>query len=300
MISKVNFQLYSSVSPRYIQPLFLQLEFGQWYSSSDLKEILRQNGLHVEGSDIVIHNINAWTLLQIGERKNEFVGGRKILFRINKLGKQLQETFSTNQELFFDLMHYFLYSTWLRSNSPTHGRFWIYTSACDYLWNTAPGIVENIDITGLLQVDSQKVFPNHQPKFSTRSVRKVYPWLGLLMPSFLSKQSGGHNLLSMKRNSCTPQLFHVAVDLVYSKKQLKYGTSMAIGDEEIKSICRVCLLDEGVFWEMADRTKMIIRGVDIRRGQFSTSIALEMKPQWIDLPDYTNDIEFDGFEGEEE
>lgn len=75
---------------------------------------------------------------------------------------------------------------------------------------------------------------------------------------------------------------------------------MAIGDEEIKSVCRVCLLDEGQFWEMADRTKMIIRGVDIRRGQFSTSIALEMKPQWIDLPDYADEIEFDGFEGEEE
>jgi hypothetical protein len=50
---------------------------------------------------------------------------------------------------------------------------------------------------------------------------------------------------------------------------------------------------------MVDRTKMIIRGVDIRRGQFSTSIALEMKPQWIDLPDYTQEIEFEGLEGEE-
>ena len=74
---------------------------------------------------------------------------------------------------------------------------------------------------------------------------------------------------------------------------------MALGDEEIESICKVCLLSSEKFWEMVDRTKMIIRGVDIRRGQFSTSIALEMKPQWIDLPDYTQEIEFEGLEGEE-
>ena len=68
---------------------------------------------------------------------------------------------------------------------------------------------------------------------------------------------------------------------------------MAIGDEEIKNVCKACLLDEKQFWEMADRTKMIIRGVDIRRGQFSTSIVLEIRPQWIDLPDYSNEIEID-------
>ena len=69
--------------------------------------------------------------------------------------------------------------------------------------------------------------------------------------------------------------------------------------KKLNDICRVCLLDEKQFWEMADRTKMIIRGVDIRRGQFSTSIVLEMKPQWIDLPDYSNEIELEnGFDGE--
>lgn len=300
MKSKINFQMYSSISPRYIRPLLLQLEFGQWYTFAEMKEKLRQNGLQVEGSEIVIHNANAWTLLGLGERKNEINGSRKILFRINKLGRQLQETYSTNQDLFFDLMHYFLYTAWLRSNNPLYGRFWIYSSVCDYLWNSSPGVVENIDITGMLQIDSNIVFSNFQPKFSMRSVRTVYPWLESLTPPFLSKQSGKQTLFSTRRNSCTPQLFHLAVDLIYSNKQLKYGTSMAIGDEEIKAICRTCLLDEGQFWEMADRTKMIIRGVDIRQGQFSTSIALEIKPQWIDLPNYTNDIEFDGFEGEEE
>lgn len=288
------------MTTRYIQPLFLQLDPDQWYSSIELRDILRHNGLHVDGSDIVTHNINAWTLLKIGERNDEIIGKRKINFRINKLGRQLQETYSTNQELFFDLIHFLLYSIWIKSNNPIYGRFWIYTSVCNYLWDHAPCIVDNTNITGMLQLESQLVFPNYQPKFSARSVRTVFPWLGLLTPSFLNKHSGKQNLFSTKRISCTPQLFHLALDLVYNQKLLKYGTSMAIGDEEIRSVCRVCLLEEGQFWEMADRTKMILRGVDIRRGQFSTSIALEMKPLWIDLPDYSNETEVNDFEGDEE
>jgi hypothetical protein len=262
-------------------------------------EIIRSKGFDVEGSDIVLQNVNAWSLLQFGDRKNEDVGSRKTLFRVNLLGKQLQETYSTNQELFFDIIHYFLYSAWYISGNPILGRFWIYYSVCDYLWRTSPNIVTNNEIAGLLQLSSQNVFPEYQPKFPIRSIRAVYPWLGSLTPPFLTKQAGIQSLVPIRRNSCSPQLFHLALDLIYRKKQLKYGTSMALGDEEIESICKVCLLSSEKFWEMVDRTKMIIRGVDIRRGQFSTSIALEMKPQWIDLPDYTQEIEFEGLEGEE-
>jgi len=299
MKSKINFQFYNQVAPRYIQPLFLQVEVGAWYSSNELKDLLRSS-FDVDGKEIVYHNIETWALIGLGEFKIENYQGRKSYFRLSSLGKQIQETYSTNQELFFELMHFLFYSPWKVSPIPQLGKFWVYSRACDILWDNAPNQMDSFGLAGILQQESQEVFPTHSPKFSERGVRSVFPWLAALTPPFLLKKSTQREFLSSKRAYCSPQLFHLAIDLLYNQKQLKYGTSMAIGDEEIKSICRICLLDEGQFWEMADRTKMIIRGVDIRRGQFSTSIALEMKPQWIDLPDYTNEIEFDGFEGEEE
>jgi hypothetical protein len=193
-----------------------------------------------------------------------------------------------------------MYSAWYRSRDPKLGKFWLYASVCNNLWDLSPNPTDTFEITGTLQLEAQKAFREYEPKFAARSIAAIYPWLGALTPPFLVKGTNRSQLFSSKRDSCSPQLFHLAIDLLYTQKYLKYGTSIAIGNDEIRSICEVCLLNENKFWEMADRTKMVIRGVDIRRGQFSTSIALEMKPQWIDLPDYTNEIEFDGFEGEEE
>jgi len=299
MEPRPSFLFLNHISPRYLQPLFLQLEYGIWYSSSEMKMLLRQNGLDIEGSNIVQANIDAWSLLGFGERKLENQEGRKVYFRTTELGKQLQQTYSTNQELFFDLIHYFMYSAWYRSRNPKLGKFWLYASVCNYLWDLSPNPTDTFEITGVLQLEAQNTFRKYEPKFAARSVTAIYPWLGSLTPPFLIKETNRPQLFSSKRASCTPQLFHLAVDLLYARKNLKYGTSIAIGDDEIKSISKGCLIDENKFWEMTDRAKMVIRGMDIRRGQFGTSIALEMKPQWIDLPDYTNEIEFDGFEGAE-
>jgi len=300
MNSKINFQFPNQVSPRYMQPLFLKLESGIWYSSVELRNIIQISIPNIEGKEIVYNNIETWSLVGLGNYKVENTQGRKAYFRLTDLGKQIQETYSTNQELFFELMHFFFYSPWKSRNYPYLGRFWVYSRACDILWDISPSQMDSLGLAGTLQQESQEIFPTYSPKFSERSVRSVFPWLTALTPPFLIKKSTQRELSSIKREYCSPQLFHLALDLIYNQKQLKYGTSMAIGDEDVKSVCRVCLIDERQFWEMADRTKMIIRGVDIRRGQFSTSIALEMKPQWIDLPDFTDEIEFDGFEGEDE
>lgn len=300
METKISFWFANHVAPRYLQPLFLQFEYGIWYSSVDMREMLHQNGIPIEGSNITGANIDMWSLLKLGEKKVENAGGRKNYFKINQLGKQFQEIYSTNQELFFDLMHYMMYSAWQRTKNPRYARLWLYASVCNNLWDSAPSATDSLGIAGSLQVEAQKTFPKYEPKFPERSITAVFPWLGALTPPFLIKETSRPQLFSKKRQSCSPQLFHLALDLLYCEKQLKYGTSVAIGENEIRSVCRVCLLDDSKFWEMADRTRMFVRGVDIRRGQFSTSIALEMKPQWIDLPEYTDEIEFDGFEGEEE
>ena len=300
MKTKPSFIFGPNISPRYIRSLFLQLDFGIWYSTTEMKDLLRLSGLTIEGKDIVDKNAGAWALLRLLEKKNGSVDGGKKYYKLSSLGKELQETYSTNQELFFDIMHYLMYSLWHRSKNPSFGKFWLYASVCKFLWDNAPGTTDSYEITGILQNEAQSIFMEYEPKFPARSITAVYTWLSALTPPFLSKETNRPQLFSKKRESCSPQLFHLALDLLYCQKKLKYGTSIAIGEDEVKDVCRTCLLDESRFWEMADRTKMIIRGVDIRRGQFSTSIALEMKPQWIDLPDYTQEIEFEGLEGEEE
>ena len=110
MKSKINFQFPNQVTPRHIQSIFLKLEYGIQYSSLELREILRSS-LDVEGKEIVNLNIDAWDAIGLGKRKTVKRQGKVIFFSLTTLGKQFQETYSTNEELFYELMHFLFYST---------------------------------------------------------------------------------------------------------------------------------------------------------------------------------------------
>lgn len=297
---KPNFQFYNHVSPRYIEPLFLPLNPGKWYSTSALKSILQSSLKGIEGKDIIRNQIETWTLSGLGESFVEKNKSRMTYFRLTPYGKYIQETYSTNRELFFELMHFTFYSAWLRSKDVWRGRFWLYAGICDDLWENAPSAMDNIELASKMQAESQKLFFDYQPTFPVRSVRAVFPWLGALTPPFLQKCGTRSQLCSQRRAYCTPQLFHLATDLAYTSRQIRYGTSLAVDDTIVQAICKTCLLDPEKFWDMANRTQMSIRGYEIRKGQFGTSISLDGPPGWIELPKlepYQSDV--NNLEGDE-
>lgn len=279
-----SFEFTNHVSPRYVQPLFSQLEYGRWYTTEHLKQMLHSDGLIIEGSKTALENMSAWATIGLGiveSRKS----GRVVTkaFRLTGLGKQLVDTLGTNRDLFFDLMHFLFYSAWPRSRDIKRVRYWVYSAVCDALWSDAPGMMDNSGLANRLQVEAHELFPLFQPSFSDRSVRAVFPWLGTLTPPFLTPYDRRGRLRSLRRSYCTPQLLHLATDLVCQSNRLTYGTSMSIDDQRLEAISKVCLLDTKRFWEMAELTKMAIRGFEIRKGQWGTSIALEGPPTWIEL-----------------
>lgn len=292
--NKPTFEFQNHISPRYIESLFIKLETGYWYDMDELKQILKESGSEVEGSKIVSCNATAWSLLGMGITKKERFGRSvRKSFRLQDFGKELIEIYSTNQALFYDMMHYLLYSTWLRTRKIKWVRFWIYAQVCNKLWDEAPSPMHSYGLTNQLQIESQQAFPGFQPAFPERSPRAVFPWLGALSPPFLEKGDNRSQLYSRRRSYCSPQLFHLAADLIYSIKGFKYGTSISMDEAQIEAIAKVCLLDPAEFWQMADLVKMTIRGFEIRKGQWGTSIALTEPPNWIDLPNYNQPGDFD-------
>ena len=211
------------------------------------------------------------------------------LFQLSELGREVAATYSTNRDLFFDLMHFLFYSTW------TVSPIWLVLDS-GFMRASAMRFgmsrLGKWTALGLRIVSRSRVdpcSPKYQPSFSERAVRSVFPWLGSLTPSFLFKCGTKSRLCSTRRSHCTPQMFHLAVDLAYVSNGLRYGTAMAIDDERLVAICRTCLLDPDRFWTMAELTEMAIRGLAIRRGQWGTSIVLDGPPAWIDLPDFSVD-----------
>ncbi len=284
MSEKVNFEFYNSVAPRYLEPLFLKIEFGQWYSTAQLVDVL-QRDLQVDGNDIVLRNVDAWSGIGLGLTKTEKQkGGKKIYFQISPLGRYLQEIYSTNSELFYDLMHYFFYSTWFRSNDDRRVRYWVYVQVCNELWLNAPFEMESFKLASKIQSKAIEEFPNYYPSISERSIRAGFPWFGKLSPPFLKKLGNKRDLTSEKRSYCTPQLFHLAVDLLYFQRHLTYGTTLNIDDEIIKEISKTCLLNPDRFWEMVERTQMIVKGFEVNKSQWGPTILLNSSPNWIELP----------------
>ncbi len=300
-----SFEFHNHVSPRYIEPLFLQLQYGQWYSKRQLIDLLRTSGLDIEGGKIALSNMLTWSLAGIGQIEKH--GTRRIkknIFCLTELGKQLIDTYSTNSELFYDLIHFLFYSAYCRSKDIQRVRFWLYASVCDRLWQDAPRLADASALTHRLQIESQTAFSGYDPSFSEQSVGGIFPWLQTLSPPFLTKQGTRGQRYSERRSYCTPQLFHLATDLVYTTMEgLQYGASLAINDRHIESICKPCLLNPEHFWDMAELTQMTVGRYEIRRGQWGTSIALSGPPTWITLPDFSSEKaaqDVDEFEDGEE
>lgn len=287
---KVNFEFQNQVSPRYLESLFLPMERETWYESTELRQFLRDGGLDVQGKNIIQANTVMWARVGLGEIER---GGRgqPNLFRLSPLGSWVQELYSTNQELFFDLIHYLYYSSWRRSGHLNQAPTWLYAAVCDVLWEAAPGKMDSFALTRRLQSESRMAFPEYEPNFSERSVRGPFTWLGVLTPPFLSKCGNKSELCSQRRSYCTPQLFHLAVELAYATEGLQYGTSLAVDEAQIATICRTCLLDVDHFWDMASLADMAMRELEVRKGQWGTSLALLGPPQWITLPDFADQDE---------
>lgn len=281
---RVSFEFKNQIVPRYIEPLFLKLERGQWYDPSEMANTLRMSGLDVIGRNIVSAHTALWAKVGLGEVKR--VAGRGQLFRLNPLAELLADLYHTNQELFFDVFHFLFYSAWPRSLNLTQAPFWMYRQICDELWTHLPTQIDTFKLTAQIQTECRLAFPEESPSFSERTTISVLLWLRALIPPFITKQNAKIKRRATRRPFCTPQLFHLATDLLYTTERLDYGTSLAMDDDKIAAICRVCLLAPERFWEMASLADISMRELEVRQGQWGTSLVLNSPPRWIALPNF--------------
>ncbi|MGH2506113.1 MAG: hypothetical protein ACRDHZ_01620 [Ktedonobacteraceae bacterium] len=297
---RIVFQFGNNTSPRYIEALFLPLQAGQWYSRMQLIDILHNKGYNIEGEHTISHNTVTWALAGLGELNVRRAGNNpKNLFRLTELGRQLSDMCSTNAGLFYDVLHFLFYSAYRRAQDIKYSRFWLYPELCDILWSEAPVQVKAQIITNRLQIEFCERFPGSNSAFNDISTQVIFPWLRALDPPFLTKSHA--KSWAIRRVSCTPQLFHLATDFIYSAiERLDYGTSLAIRQPQIEAICKVCLLDPEHFWKMANLAQMTISGFEIHQGQWEKAILLDGPPDWIALPDFAqeqssteNDLEED-------
>src|SRR5438876_1877350 len=183
-----SFQFHNLVSPRYIEPLLIQLHYGQGYSTAQFMSLLHSSGLDVKGNGIAFYNMLTWSLAGLGHvEKRDSPSNKKNIFQLTELGKQLVDTYSTNTELFYDLIHFLFYSTYCRSRDVRRGRFWLYASVSDKLWQAAPAPTDTSAMTNRLQIESRDAFPSYNPSFSEQSVGGIFSCLQTLVPPFLSK-----------------------------------------------------------------------------------------------------------------
>ncbi len=289
----VNFEFKNQVSPRYIEPLLLQIEPNEWTTSAELQQQLRDGGLDVQGKQIIQANVTFWDKIGLGQvrrrtRRGATSEGPGDLtcsaweLWVSKSGICIAPTAPV---LRFGTLPVLLSIQAIAPYEPGWPM-----ALCRGLQHALVTCTREDGFYGLgLRPPARRVGE------SSRSTIRCFPSV-LCEPCFLGWASWPHHSFSLW--SQVGSLFRTSSTLHTAalssrgrfglpRSRTGYGTSLAIDDRQVAAISRTCLLDPGASgiwlrWPIwpSENWKPV-------KGS-GASLVLTGPPRWIDLPDFSS------------
>lgn len=183
--------------------------------------------------------------------------------QLTKLGHRLVDVLITDEELFYNLLHLFYATGYLRDPAPARTFSWAYYQISSELRTRAPVDFENASqdiIETVMNTADQKDhehFEEHGP-LSNRSMTSYEAFVRELRPPVFNDDGEGETFLT--REFVPPGLYLAAVDHIYQAETvmpaLTYGDliDLSSGGEGAEVLCTLCLLEEGSLTDMAEHT----------------------------------------------
>ena len=248
----MSFQIWSIDRPTYLEGVLPLFQRGNSFTNSELVQMTAQMGLS-SSTRRIAHLTQSWYVLGILERRR--VENQAYRYDLSSFGVHLLSKLQFNPPLAIEFVHWIWYSGWSRSPHPDWGWSWVCREISDILWQSSPDQVAPRKLLADAAEKANSLFPEESPSFDIISVRSVTAWLAALDPPFLIKEDEDDpksSLLSRKRNSCSPELLFLAIQLQYRKKGLSFGIPLLMDDELVDTVCSVCMLAPEQFWPMAE------------------------------------------------
>jgi len=205
------------------------------------------------------------------------------LDRIMEIANEMEYEIRINQDLLFELFHFFFYSIWSISNSSDNMFSWTYSQICTYLWNNISCRIDVKNIASQLERTIIDNFPDESPSIGPDTVRAALAWLNPLKISCLSESEG--KLTFTRRPFCPPELMIMVIGFLYREKGIPYASNMLLTEENIDELCCACLLDPDAFDEVlnwATRQFDFLKS-SMSGGGWGRHLTLLRKPELSDL-----------------
>jgi hypothetical protein len=201
---------------------------------------------------------------------------------LTKRGMQLCELVYTKPALLAEVMHFFFYSTWYPS-APSQNCFsWTYMTTVQQLWSSIQAALSFKQLASDLEARAKQVFPDAKISISADTMRGVMNWLRPLSPAVLDERDNTKRFT--RRSFCPPELFVLAIDHIYGRKGIQYGSNLLMEPEMQEQICQICVLEPEGFERVAEYATLqfpfLAQGMG---GGWGSYLRLDRAPSLDDL-----------------
>ncbi len=201
---------------------------------------------------------------------------------LTECGMLLCELVYAKPTLLAEVMHFFFYSTW-HSSAPSQNCFsWTYMTTVQQLWSGIQVTLSLKQLASDVAARAKQVFPDAKISISDDTMRGVMNWLRPLSPAVLDERDNTKRF--MRRSFCPPELFVLAVDHVYGRKGVQYGSNLLMEPEMQEQICQICVLEPEGFERVAGYATLqfpfLAQGMG---GGWGSYLRLDRAPSLDDL-----------------
>jgi len=267
----MSFKIWSIDKPTYLKGVLPLFQGGSSITNSELVQTTPRIGLS-DSPRRIAHLTQSWYVLGILERMQE--ENKAYRYSLSSFGVDLLSKLQFNPPLAIEFVHWIWYSAWLRSPDPEWGWSWVYQEVTNMLWESSPSQAMPRKLLADALERANSLFPEESPSFDVTSVRSVTAWLAAMDPPFLIKEDENDPnspLLSRKRESCSPELLFLAIQLQYQTKGLPFDTPLLMDEELVGTVCSVCMLAPEQFWPMAEVCSLTFPALVRKETAYGTS-----------------------------
>lgn len=270
----MSFQLWTTDNPTYLKEILPFFQTPTGLTNEELVEATGRIGLS-DSVKRIAHMTQFWYILGILDRELEPT--RAYRYKLSKFGEDILNSLQFGSSMPFELVHWSMYSAWLRTSDFEWGWSWLYKEACDEMWEHSPDQVVTKKLQSALLERANMRFPELAPTFDVQAVRSVTYWLSALDPPFLVKEDEskkGSPWLSQRRRRCSPELLFLSIQLQYHTKGLSFGTPLLMNDDLVDALCKVCMLDPDEFWPMAEVSSLTFPYLVRKETAYGTALTI--------------------------
>lgn len=241
----MKFHFEHNVTPKHVAALLALFGSEKALDKEAIRDRLKANA-HSISDDYLGRNLVM--LVNIGSLRK--VGAS---FELSELGDRLARLLQFRPNIFFDLMHYLYHATWDENPSEQVAFSWTYQNICDILWASRPSKIDGNAVANEIYRRIEREFSQVQKSsISHWAVQGVCNWLAALDPPFMKPGTKNHS--SEGRHACSPELIILAIDYLYRKNGIPYGTTLLLDEPKITAITAFCLLHPASFEPMLETT----------------------------------------------